>query len=165
MSPGKPDQETSHRQRLVPGGDGYADYAEESRSPGQHRYSKSRSARGQAEAAASHNGNGRGSDGRGSDGRGHGGSHVAGSARPTESFGAVASAPRRVSGASRQRSIRSTIAILLIIPLFSLVALYVYSAYSTAGNALARRSENTLNQDVGGPFANVAEALDVERTY
>jgi hypothetical protein len=46
---------------------------------------------------------------------------------------------RRHGRAARQRPIRTTITILLVIPLRSLVALWAYAATSTVGGALARR--------------------------
>jgi signal transduction histidine kinase len=62
-----------------------------------------------------------------------------------------------------QRSIRSTISLLLIIPLLSLIALYAYSAYSTVGNALARQHEQQLSSDLGAPVTALYVALDTER--
>ena len=43
--------------------------------------------------------------------------------------------PRR----GRQRSIRSTLSLLLIIPLVSLIALWAYAAANTVGGAIAKR--------------------------
>ena len=48
---------------------------------------------------------------------------------------------------ARQRSIRSTITILLVIPLLSLIALWAYAAVSTVGGAIANKNDETLNQD------------------
>ncbi|HSZ43664.1 MAG TPA: nitrate- and nitrite sensing domain-containing protein [Trebonia sp.] len=70
---------------------------------------------------------------------------------------------RLVDRAEGQRSIRSTISLLLIIPLLSLVALYAYSAYSTVGNALARQHEQQLSNDLGAPVTALYVALDTER--
>ena len=74
---------------------------------------------------------------------------------------------RRSSGtdtgrAGRQRSIRSTITILLVIPLLSLIALWAYAAVSTVGGAIANQNDNTLNQEVGGPIAALVGALQTE---
>src|SRR5580704_13549204 len=55
--------------------------------------------------------------------------------------------------AARQRSIRSTITILLVIPLLSLIALWAYAAVSTVGGAIANQDDNTTNQEIGGPIA------------
>jgi signal transduction histidine kinase len=64
--------------------------------------------------------------------------------------------------AARQRSIRSTITILLVIPLLSLIALWAYAAASTVGGAIANQNDNTLNQEVGGPIASLVGALQTE---
>ena len=65
----------------------------------------------------------------------------------------AAAAQEDTGRASRQRSIRSTITILLVIPLLSLIALWAYAAVSTVGGAIANQNDNTLNQEVGGPIA------------
>ena len=65
--------------------------------------------------------------------------------------------------AARQRSIRSTITILLVIPLLSLIALWAYAAVSTVGGAIANQNDNTLNQLIGAPIAALAQALETER--
>jgi signal transduction histidine kinase len=64
---------------------------------------------------------------------------------------------------ARQRSIRSTITILLVIPLLSLIALWAYAAVSTVGGAIANQNDNTLNQEVGGPIAALVQALQTEQ--
>jgi hypothetical protein len=64
----------------------------------------------------------------------------------------------------RQRPIRSTITILLVIPLLSLIALWAYAATSTVGGALARRTSDQLNTDIGGPLQVLVAQLDAERT-
>jgi signal transduction histidine kinase len=64
---------------------------------------------------------------------------------------------------ARQRSIRSTITILLVIPLLSLIALWAYAAVSTVGGAIANKNDNTLNQLTGAPIAALAQALETER--
>ena len=63
----------------------------------------------------------------------------------------------------RQRSIRSTIMILLVIPLLSLVALWAYAATSTVGGAFAKRNADTLNHDLQGPLSNLTVQVDTER--
>ncbi len=65
--------------------------------------------------------------------------------------------------AGRQRSIRSTITILLVIPLLSLVGLWVYAATSTVGGALSERNSDAVNRDIGGPLEGLIEQLDTER--
>jgi signal transduction histidine kinase len=70
---------------------------------------------------------------------------------------------RRGPIAARQRSIRSTIIILLVIPLLSLVALWAYAASSTVGGALAKQDSDALNRDVGGPLAALIGQVDIER--
>jgi signal transduction histidine kinase len=64
---------------------------------------------------------------------------------------------------ARQRSIRSTITILLVIPLLSLIALWAYAAVSTVGGAIANQNDNTLNTEVGAPIAALATGLETER--
>jgi signal transduction histidine kinase len=155
MGPGRADQEWPTKPpRLVPQSDGYADYVDQSRPgsagqlaglPGQPM--------GQQHAAARRLG--RGQDGgkapyarhrrkeRRSRGHGFG---LGGSGRT-----------------ARQRSIRSTITILLVIPLLSLIALWAYAAVSTVGGAIANKNDNTLNQLTGAPIAALAQALETER--
>lgn len=65
----------------------------------------------------------------------------------------------------RQRPIRFTITILLVIPLISLIALWVYAASSTVGGAVAKRNSGTENADVGGATLALAQQLDAERAY
>ena len=135
MSPGRLDQEPAHgRARLVAQADGYADYVAQGRVPGHHR-----SRRGQQRGAQA-------------SGLGSGG-------RPQQP-----GAWRSAGPASHQRSIRSAISILLIVPLLSLVALYIYSAYATVGEAIARQDETTLNNDLGLPIEGLSTALSAERT-
>ena len=63
----------------------------------------------------------------------------------------------------RQQSIRSTIMILLVIPLLSLIALWAYAATSTVGGAFAKRNADTLNHDFQGPLSNLTIQVDTER--
>jgi signal transduction histidine kinase len=65
--------------------------------------------------------------------------------------------------AARQRSIRSTITALLILPLLSLVALWGYAASSTVGGALARQTSDTINREFGAPTQALIQQLDTER--
>ena len=70
---------------------------------------------------------------------------------------------RRGERAARQRSIRTTITILLVIPLLSLTALYIYAATSTVGGAMAERNSTTVNTDIGAPLERLIEQLATER--
>ena len=63
----------------------------------------------------------------------------------------------------RQRSIRSTITVLLVIPLLSLVALWGYAASGTVGVALAKQTSDTINREIGGPTQVLVQQLDTER--
>jgi len=130
MGPGRADQEwPTSPPRLVPQSDGYADYADQSRSePAGHPT-------GPQSSAPRHRKDAR-------------------SRVPTIGW------PDRTA---RQRSIRSTITILLVIPLLSLIALWAYAAVSTVGGAIANKNDNTLNQEIGAPTAAVVEAFQTER--
>ena len=77
--------------------------------------------------------------------------------------GAAVRHGRREDRTARQRSIRSTITILLVIPLLSLIALWAYAAVSTVGGAIANKNDDTLNQITGAPIAALAQALETER--
>ena len=159
MGSGRADQEWPTKPpRLVPQSDGYADYADSpwpgpgggsagqpagqpaGRPLGQQEYAPRRLGRGQDGGRAPYAGHRR-KDRPGRLGPGRGG-------------------PGR---AARQRSIRSTITILLVIPLLSLIALWAYAAVSTVGGAIANKNDNTLNQLTGAPIAALAQALETER--
>jgi signal transduction histidine kinase len=156
MGPGRADQEWPTKPpRLVPQSDGYADYVDQPRpgSAGQRAGQQPGQPAGQQHAAARRLGPGQ--DGgkapyarhRRKDRRSHGhGFGLGGSGRT-----------------ARQRSIRSTITILLVIPLLSLIALWAYAAVSTVGGAIANKNDNTLNQLTGAPIAALAQALETER--
>lgn len=142
MSPGRVDQQPPRgTARLVPQKDGYADYVDQQvRPPGQHR-----SQRGQAPSGG---------------GQAPSGGHAAAG----RASGGPAESARLTAGrAEGQRSIRSMISLLLVVPLLSLVALYAYSAYSAVGNALARQHEQKLSSDLGTPVTTLYVALDSER--
>ncbi len=114
--------------RLVPKPDGYADYAEQasaaepSRDQGRHRYSLGRNVFGSRAFGSGTLGSGAFRNGPGYAGR------------------------RRGERTLRQRSIRFTITILLIIPLLSLIALWAYAATSTVGGAIAKRNADTVQR-------------------
>ena len=130
MGPGRADQEwPTSPPRLVPQSDGYADYADQSRS----------------RQAGPPTGPQGGAPRHRKDGRGR--------------VPAIGGPDR----AARQRSIRSTITILLVIPLLSLIALWAYAAVSTVGGAIANKNDETLNQITGAPIAALAQALETER--
>jgi signal transduction histidine kinase len=65
---------------------------------------------------------------------------------------------------ARPRSIRSTLTILMVIPLISLIALWTYAATSTIGGAFAQRAYDTENRDTGGPGQALLVQLVQERT-
>ena len=65
--------------------------------------------------------------------------------------------------AARQRSIRSTITILLVLPLLSLIALWVYAATSTVGGALAKQQSDAVGSDIRAPAQALVLAVDTER--
>ncbi len=143
MGPGRADQEwPTSPPRLVPQSDGYADYAGRSQ-PGP--------AGPPAEPASGSPGTSRKEPGRGQDR-----SRAAHAGHRKDRRG-----PGR-AGPARQRSIRSTITILLVIPLLSLIALWAYAAVSTVGGAIANKNDNTLNQELGTPIAALVGALQTE---
>ena len=94
------------------------------------------------------------------------GQHGAARALPPGRAAAYAGRRRKGHGnrGARQRSIRSTIMILLIIPLVSLVALWAYAASSTVGGALAKRNSDAANHAIGGPLELLITGLAAERT-
>ena len=151
MGPGRADQEwPTSPPRLVPQSDGYADYVDRSQAGpvgppaglgnGQQGVTRRGLGRGQDRSRAGH----------------------AGHRKSRRSSGRTGRTGRTGRG-SRQRSIRSTITILLVIPLLSLIALWAYAAVSTVGGAIANQSDNTLNQEVGGPIAALVGALQTEQ--
>ena len=148
MGPGRADQEwPTSPPRLVPQSDGYADYMDRSQ-PGQA-----------GSPAGPTNGSPTGR-------RGATRKDVGRATDKSRAAHAGHRKTRRSSGgydrAGRQRSIRSTITILLVIPLLSLIALWAYAAVSTVGGAIANQNDNTLNQEVGGPIAALVGALQTE---
>jgi signal transduction histidine kinase len=71
---------------------------------------------------------------------------------------------RRRDHVSRQRSIRSTIVTLIATSLVCLISLYVYSALSTIGAAVAYGDAEALNADLGAPLAVLLPQLATERS-
>ena len=65
---------------------------------------------------------------------------------------------------AQQRSIRSTLSLLLILPLISLIALWVYAASTTLGETFAKRTADSINHQVGGPTEQMIVQLQAERT-
>jgi len=138
MSPGRADPKSAIRPPgLVPQSDGYAYYNDWSEDKGQGEGHEE----GQAKAAA----------------------HSAAHGRQRSRIGYAGH--RRKERPARQRSIRSTILILLVIPLASLVALWAYAASSTVGGALAKRNADIVNSHLGGLLQGLGLQLDTERAY
>jgi hypothetical protein len=148
MGPGRADQEwPTSPPRLVPQSDGYADYIDRSQAGpvgpparpvnaqpnGQQGAIRRELGRGQDRSRAAHGGHRK--DRRNSGGPGR---------------------------ATRQRSIRSTITILLVTPLLSLIALWAYAAVSTVGGAIANQNDNTTNHEIGAPIAALVQAIQTE---
>ena len=63
----------------------------------------------------------------------------------------------------RQRPIRSTLTVLLVIPLVSLIALWAYAASSTVGGAIGKRNSDTANKLIGAPTQTLFQDLTQER--
>jgi len=61
-----------------------------------------------------------------------------------------------------QRNIRTSIAFLLILPLLTMAGLYGYAVAGTIGPAQAKQNAATVNNDIGVPFSNMVQALEVE---
>ncbi|HEX4831532.1 MAG TPA: nitrate- and nitrite sensing domain-containing protein [Trebonia sp.] len=119
--------------RLVPQGDGYADYVDPARVPGPGQHRSGRRPPGQRPTRNI----------------------------PTGSFrikGVPVSANRR-----RQRSIRSTIAWLLVLPLLTMAGLYAYAAYGAIGSAVASQHAASVNNQVNEPVRTLGAALQDER--
>src|SRR5215471_18858264 len=68
------------------------------------------------------------------------------------------------SSRGRQRPIRSTLTILLVIPLVSLIALWAYAASSTVGGAIGKRNSDTANKVIGAPTQALLQELVLERS-
>lgn len=67
------------------------------------------------------------------------------------------------SSRGRQRPIRSTLTILLVIPLVSLIALWAYAASSTVGGAIGKRNSDTANKAIGAPTQALFQQFVLER--
>jgi signal transduction histidine kinase len=63
----------------------------------------------------------------------------------------------------RHRSIRFRVGILIAVPILSLIALYLFAASFTLGNAIAQAHARTLRDDLGQPVSNFQLQLDKER--
>jgi signal transduction histidine kinase len=63
----------------------------------------------------------------------------------------------------RHRSIRFRVAILIAVPVLSLIGLYLFAASFTLGNAIAQAHARTLRDDLGQPVSNFQLQLDRER--
>jgi hypothetical protein len=91
-----------------------------------------------------------------------------GAAGPAGSGGQVVGpVPRRHSASAapprrRQRSIRSTLALLLVIPMITLVGLLAYSFTTTIPEVLANRNNEAISNEVGGPLQGLLTQLTTE---
>jgi signal transduction histidine kinase len=63
----------------------------------------------------------------------------------------------------RQRPIRSTLTVLLVIPLVSLIALWAYAASSTVGGAIGKQDSDAANRIIGAPTQALFQQLAQER--
>jgi signal transduction histidine kinase len=63
-----------------------------------------------------------------------------------------------------QRAIRTTIALLLILPVVTMIGLYSYAVSGTINPAIAKQNSANVNADIGVPFAAMVEALEVEQS-
>src|ERR1017187_9274416 len=63
----------------------------------------------------------------------------------------------------RLRSIRQRIFLLVLVPVLSVIGLYIYVTSITAGNAINLAGANTLRNATGEPTGAFLSALDVER--
>jgi signal transduction histidine kinase len=63
----------------------------------------------------------------------------------------------------RQRPIRATLTVLLVIPVVALVALWAYAAFTTIGPYIAQRNGNTETRLLAGPSTNFLRQLTEER--
>jgi hypothetical protein len=76
---------------------------------------------------------------------------------------AAGSGLHRRARKARQRPIRSTLTVLLVIPLVSLIALWAYAASSTVGGALGKRNSDSANKIIGAPTQGMFQQLIQER--
>jgi signal transduction histidine kinase len=64
---------------------------------------------------------------------------------------------------ARQRPIRATLTLLLVIPVVALVALWAYAAFTTIGPYIAQRNGNTETRLLAGPSTAFLQQLTEER--
>jgi signal transduction histidine kinase len=64
----------------------------------------------------------------------------------------------------RQRSIQRTLAVLLVIPLISLIGLWAFAANSTIGTVLAKYHSDTVSRDMGAQTQAILQNVATERT-
>jgi len=79
---------------------------------------------------------------------------------PTGSFRIKGVQPVQRRG---QRSIRSTISVLLILPVVTMIGLYVYALSGTIGPAEAKQNSAAVNNDIGVPFSSMVQAIELEQ--
>src|ERR1700684_1794192 len=63
----------------------------------------------------------------------------------------------------RLRSIRQRIFLLVLVPVLSVIGLYIFATAVTAGNAISLAHTTTLRNATGEPTGDFLTALDVER--
>jgi signal transduction histidine kinase len=64
----------------------------------------------------------------------------------------------------RQRSIQRTLAVLLVIPLISLIGLWAFAAVDTIGTVLAKYHSDAVSRDMGSQTAAILQNVATERT-
>ncbi|MCW2932267.1 MAG: putative sensor with domain [Actinomycetia bacterium] len=79
---------------------------------------------------------------------------------PTGSFRikGVQPPPRR-----GQRSIRTTITLLVILPVLTMIGLYLYAVSGTIGPAEAKQNAAKVNADIGAPFSAMVQQIEAEQ--
>jgi signal transduction histidine kinase len=65
--------------------------------------------------------------------------------------------------AIRQRSIQRTLAVLLVIPLISLIGLWAFAAVNTIGTVLAKYHSDAVSRDMGSQTAAILQNVATER--
>src|ERR1700744_4234147 len=146
MSPGRGGQEPPRQRGLVPKADGYADYVEDDQAGDAY------------EQRPEHPGEERA-----------GGASVPRPSWPGRGPEELARSQQRYPGsgggnraARRQRSIRSTITWLLVLPILTLIGLEAYSFVNTLPGSIANHNNSTVNNDVGGSLSGLITQLSAE---
>ena len=63
----------------------------------------------------------------------------------------------------RRWSIRMRIFLLVVIPILSLIGLYVFTATTTANNAVSLTKSRTVKNTIAAPIGALVTSLDAER--